>query len=224
MLIVSLDQYNVVVAFTEIGRELGYSAHVAVGDQRVCRGVSGFLMLGGRGADVLARRRIFVAGLALYAGALAGRRTRDGAGAAGLVIGVLLGGVLRQKFGWEAVFFVNVPLAALAGLLAFSLMERARPPEITRTFDLPGALSATLGVILLVFALVEGPNLGWASPGVMGSAGLGLSPAGRARAHRAAESRPLLPARLLANRSLAPRSGSRDRDRDAVVSLVSVSR
>ena len=37
-----------------------------------------------------------------------------GAGAAGLVIGVLLGGVLTQALGWEAVFFVNVPLATLA--------------------------------------------------------------------------------------------------------------
>ena len=37
-----------------------------------------------------------------------------GAGAAGLVIGVLLGGLLTQALGWEAVFFVNVPLATLA--------------------------------------------------------------------------------------------------------------
>jgi MFS family permease len=42
-----------------------------------------------------------------------------GAGAAGLVVGVLLGGVLTRAFGWEAVFFVNVPLAGAALILPF---------------------------------------------------------------------------------------------------------
>ena len=45
-----------------------------------------------------------------------------GAGAAGLVIGVLLGGLLTHAFGWAAVFFVNLPLAGLAVLLAFPLL------------------------------------------------------------------------------------------------------
>ena len=47
-----------------------------------------------------------------------------GAGAAGLVIGVLLGGVLTQAFGWEAVFLVNVALAGPALLLAFVLIPK----------------------------------------------------------------------------------------------------
>ena len=46
-----------------------------------------------------------------------------GAGAAGLVIGVLLGGVLTRAFGWEAVFFVNVPLAGTALILTFWLID-----------------------------------------------------------------------------------------------------
>jgi MFS family permease len=79
-----------------------------------------------------------------------------GAGAAGLVVGVLLGGVLTQAFGWEAVFFVNVPLATIAVVLAFALIPVDRPREIGRRFDLPGALSATVGITLLVFALVQG--------------------------------------------------------------------
>ena len=45
--------------------------------------------------------------------------------------------------------------------------RRARPTR--RSFDLPGALSATLGVTLLVFALVQGPELGWGSPAVVGA-------------------------------------------------------
>jgi MFS family permease len=47
-----------------------------------------------------------------------------GAGAAGLVVGVLLGGVLTRAFGWEAVFFVNVPLAGTALVLTFGSDRR----------------------------------------------------------------------------------------------------
>jgi MFS family permease len=68
MLIVSLDQYIVVVALPEIGRDLGYSAQTL---QSVISAYAvasaGVLLLGGRAADLLGRRRIFVTGLALYA-------------------------------------------------------------------------------------------------------------------------------------------------------------
>ena len=220
MLIVSLDQYIVVVALPEIGRELDFSAQTL---QSVISAYAvasaGFLLLGGRAADLLGPRRVFVSGLVLYAGAsLAGGLAQDpelllaaravqglggalvfpatlalvnttfaegrernralavwgGAGAAGLVIGVLLGGVLTQAFGWEAVFFVNVPLAGIAVLLAFALIAADRPRDAGRSFDLPGALSATLGVTLLVFALVQGPTLGWGSPAVLAGASAGL--------------------------------------------------
>src|SRR4051812_27860026 len=70
MLIVSLDQYIVVVALPAIGRDLGYSAQTL---QSVISAYAvasaGFLLLGGRAADLLGRRRVFVTGLALYSGA-----------------------------------------------------------------------------------------------------------------------------------------------------------
>jgi EmrB/QacA subfamily drug resistance transporter len=248
MLIVSLDQYIVVVALPEIGRGLGYSAHTL---QAVISAYAvasaGFLLLGGRASDLLGRRRVLVSGLALYAGgSLAGglapapevllvaravqglggalvfpatlalinttfaegsERNRavavwGGAGAAGLVVGVVLGGVLTQLFGWEAVFFVNVPLALLALLLAFAMISADRERELDRKFDLPGALSTTLGVTLLVFALVQGPNLGWGSPGVLSSAAGGLLLLlGFAVIERRSRD-PLVPPRLLANRNL----------------------
>ncbi|MEU9234230.1 MFS transporter [Streptomyces subrutilus] len=216
MLIVSLDQYIVVVALPDIARDLGYSARTL---QSVISAYAvasaGFLLFGGRAADLLGRRRILVTGLALYAGAslagalatgpgllLAARAVQGlggalvfpttlalinttftegparnralgiwgGAGAAGLVIGVLLGGVLTQAFGWEAVFLVNVALAGPALLLAFVLVPHDGPRAKGRTFDLPGALSVTSGVTLIVFALVQGPGLGWLSPGILVSA------------------------------------------------------
>jgi EmrB/QacA subfamily drug resistance transporter len=248
MLIVSLDQYIVVVALPEIGRDLGYSAQTL---QSVISAYAiasaGFLLLGGRAADLLGRRRVLVSGLALYASAslagglasapevlLAARavqglggalvfpatlaiinttfaegRERNravavwgSAGAAGLVIGVLLGGVLTHAFGWEAVFLVNVPLAGLAGLAALRVISRDPRPETRRTFDLPGALSATLGVTLLVLALVRGPDEGWGSAGIVSSLIAGLL---LLRALAAIERRsrnPLLPPRLLVNRNV----------------------
>jgi EmrB/QacA subfamily drug resistance transporter len=249
MLIVSLDQYIVVVALPEIGRELGYSAQTL---QSVISAYAvasaGFLLLGGRAADLLGRRRVFVAGLALYTGASLGgglasepevllvaravqglggalvfpatlslvnttfaegrERNRavaiwGGAGAAGLVIGVLLGGVLTHAFGWEAVFFVNVPLAGAAIVLAFTLIPADGVRERDRSFGLPGALTATAGITLLVFALVEGPTLGWDSLAVVAAAAAGVVALGAFVLVERRSRDPLVPPRLLANRNLA---------------------
>jgi MFS family permease len=249
MLIVSLDQYIVVVALPEIGRDLGYSAQTL---QSVISAYAvasaGFLLLGGRAADLLGRRRMFVSGLGLYAvaslagglatvahvqlgaravqglgGALvfpatlslvsttfAEGRDRNralavwgGAGAAGLVVGVLLGGALTQALGWQAVFFVNVPLATVAALLAPALITPDRDREANRGFDLPGALSSTLGVTLLVFVLVQGPTLGWGSPGIVGGAAVAMLALAMFVAIERRSRDPLVPRRLLANRNLA---------------------
>ena len=248
MLIVSLDQYIVVVALPEIGRDLGYTAQTL---QSVISAYAvasaGFLLLGGRAADLLGRRRVLVSGLVLYVGAslagglapvpevlLAARaaqglggalvfpatlalvnttfaegRERNRAlavwgssGAAGLVVGVLLGGVLTHAFGWEAVFFVNVPLAGLAALAALRLIARDPERERNREFDLPGALSATLGITLLVFALIQGPEFGWGSPAIVASAAAGLLSLGALAIIERRSRDPLLPSRLLANRNL----------------------
>jgi MFS family permease len=249
MLIVSLDQYIVVVALPEIGRDLGYSEQTL---QSVISAYAvasaGFLLLGGRAADLLGRRRVLVAGLGLYgasslagglatgplfllvaraaqglAGALvfpatlslvnttfAEGRERNravavwgGAGAAGLVVGVLLGGVLTQALSWEAVFFVNVPLAGVAAGLAFGLVPPDPRPELRRSFDLPGATTATLGITLAVFALVEGPNHGWGSPLIVGSAAASALLLGTLVVVERRSRDPLVPPRLVANRNLA---------------------
>ena len=248
MLIVSLDQYIVVVALPEIGRALGYSAQTL---QSVISAYaiasSGFLLLGGRAADLLGRRRMLMTGLALYAvaslagglatgpgvqltaravqglgGALvfpstlaiinttfAEGRDRNralgiwgGSGAAGLVIGVLLGGALTSLFGWEAVFFVNVPLAGTALLLAIPLLDPGRPQDTKRFFDLPGALTATGAVTLLVFTLVQGPALGWTSPWIVMTAATGLLVLVAFVGIERRSPDPLVPPNLLRNRVL----------------------
>ena len=221
MMIVSLDQYIVVVALPDIGRDLGYSPQTlqsVVSAYAIAS--SGFVLLGGRASDRLGRRRVLLVGLSLYliaslGGGLASsaaeqltaravqglggalvfpstlalinvmfREGRErnralgiwaGAGAAGLVIGVLLGGALTSAFGWRAVFFVNVPLASLALIAALMLIDRDAPVDRERAFDLPGAVTATSSVTLVVLALVQGPDFGWRSPATLGTLLTGLS-------------------------------------------------
>ncbi|WP_084654051.1 MFS transporter [Nocardia altamirensis] len=248
MLIVSLDQYIVVVALPDIGRELGYSAQTlqsVISAYAVAS--SGFLLFGGRAADLLGRRRVLATGLALYAlSSLAGglatgpgvqltarfvqgiggalvfpgtlalintlfaegpARNRalgvwGGSGAAGLVIGVLLGGILTHAFGWEAVFYVNVPLAGAAFVLTFVLIDADQPRDGARLFDLPGVLSAAGTVTLLVFVLVQGPSLGWTSPWIIGAIVLWLPlPVTFVIVERRSRD-PLVPVDLVRNKSL----------------------
>ncbi|AEH09982.1 MULTISPECIES: MFS transporter [Protofrankia] len=84
------------------------------------------------------------------------------AASGGLAAGALLGGLLTDWFGWESVFFVNVPLTAVA-LLGVSRLLPADPPRAhgLKGFDLPGALIATAGVALVVFGLASGSEVGW---------------------------------------------------------------
>jgi MFS family permease len=248
MLIASIDAYIVVVALPEIGRALDFSAQtlqLVISSYAVAFG--GFLLLGGRAADLLGRRRMFVLGLGLYGLAsaaggfasdpavlLAARAVQGlggalvfpatlslvnttfpegpernralsvwaGAGAAGLVIGVLLGGALTEGLGWESVFFVNVPLAVIAIVGAFVLIppDGAREPD--RAFDLPGALTVTLGITLIVLALVNGPEAGWGSPLIVASLLGGVSSVATFAWIESRSRDPLLPPRLVSNRSL----------------------
>lgn len=248
MLIVSLDQYIVVVALPDIGRDLGYSVQTL---QSVISAYaiasSGFLLFGGRAADLFGRRRMLVTGLGLYAMAslagglatrpdmlLAARAVQGlggalvfpstlalintifpegparnhalgvwgGAGAAGLVVGVLLGGALTRSFGWQAVFFVNVPLAGAALTLAFLLIEADGARDADRGFDLPGALTMTSAITLLVFALVQGPDAGWASPRILIAAATGALLLGLFTLVERRSRDPILPPGLLGNRVL----------------------
>jgi EmrB/QacA subfamily drug resistance transporter len=82
---------------------------------------------------------------------------------AGGAAGVLLGGILTSGLSWRWVLFVNVPIGLAAAALAPRILRESRSEDGTSTFDLPGAVTVTAGLSLLVYAIVEAVNVGWGS-------------------------------------------------------------
>jgi EmrB/QacA subfamily drug resistance transporter len=173
----------------------------------------GFMLLGGRAADLLGRRRVLVTGTVVIgiaslvggfagdSGVLIGARLVQGLGAALMLpsalsflttsfkdgkerhtalsvwaavaglssaAGVLCGGLLTEGPGWRWVMFVN-PIACLLLLgPIFGLLSGERGKARAADFDIPGAILATGGMLLLVFGLVKAPDQGWGSGRTIG--------------------------------------------------------
>lgn len=84
--------------------------------------------------------------------------------ALGLALGPSFGGWLTDRFGWRAIFFINVPFGAVAFLLgAKYIVESARPPSGAERFDVPGALLFMGSFLALLVGLNRGNALGWSS-------------------------------------------------------------
>jgi EmrB/QacA subfamily drug resistance transporter len=204
-----LDASILNIALPSIKSDLGFSQQSL---QWVVNGYiltyGGFLLLGGRVADLLGRRRLLVAGLVVFAGSsligglahsgslLVGARFAQGLGAAmlspaalstltttfrssrdrhtalgvwaalsglGGAAGVLFGGLLTEGPGWRWVLFVNVPFSAIAFVGAFALLKGERKAPRLANFDALGAFFVTGGMLLLVYALVKAPDVGWSA-------------------------------------------------------------
>jgi EmrB/QacA subfamily drug resistance transporter len=82
-------------------------------------------------------------------------------------LGVILGGALTSGPGWEWVFFINVPIGLLAGAASLRYIARHRAPE-RPPLDPLGALTATAGIGLLIFAIVRTEQEGWGSTVTLG--------------------------------------------------------
>jgi len=80
-------------------------------------------------------------------------------------IGPLLGGWLTSSFAWQWIFIVNVPLGLLVLAGAVLFVPETRSPGDRAGMDVPGLLLSAVGFGLLVFALIEGPTLGWWNAG-----------------------------------------------------------
>ena len=117
--------------------------------------------------------------------------------------GVFLGGVLSQGPGWRWVLFVNLPVCALILAGAARLLPAERHRTRPASFDIPGAILATAGMLLLVYALVRAPQQGWASArtiGELATAGVVLAAFAVTELRRGD---PLFPFSILRTRGLA---------------------
>jgi EmrB/QacA subfamily drug resistance transporter len=247
---VILDVSVVNVALPSIHRALGFTLsdlQWVVNAYTVT--FAGFLLLGGRAADLLGRRRVFVSGLVLFALAslagglsdsqtvLIGARLIQGLGAAviapaslsiitstfteprernravgmwgamggaGGAAGVLLGGILTDLLSWRWVLFINLPIGLIAAYFAQRMIAEGRNPGATRSFDLSGALSATVGLSLLVLGIVRTDTTGWGNGETLGLmiAGLALLGVFLVIEGRLAKA-PLMPLHLFSSRGLS---------------------
>ncbi|AXI80104.1 MFS transporter [Peterkaempfera bronchialis] len=121
----------------------------------------------------------------------------------GGAIGLLAGGMLTQWLNWRWVFFINLPIGLAIALLApLYLDESARQPS---RFDIPGALTSTLGMASLVYGFIRASEEGWGDGGTVGAftAAVVLLTAFVVVERRAPE--PITPLTLFADRN---RSGS----------------
>jgi EmrB/QacA subfamily drug resistance transporter len=168
----------------------------------------GFLLLGGRAADLYGRKRVFSIAVGLFAVAslvtglsqssLMIEVTRAAQGlvaafmspaalsivlttfregkeratalsvwgavaAGGAAAGVLLGGVLTEYLDWRWNFFVNVPVGLTIALLTHWYVPESKADLEHNKLDLPGAVLATGGLMLLVYTFTKAPSHGWSS-------------------------------------------------------------
>jgi EmrB/QacA subfamily drug resistance transporter len=205
----ALDVSMVGVALPVIQADLGLSTSAL---QWVVSGYvlsyGGLLLLGGRTADLLGRRRVFLVAVAVFTVAsLLGGLVDDGVllivtrlikgasaaftapaalsiitttfaegparnralgifavfGASGYSAGLVFSGLLTE-IGWRWTFFLPVPIAIVALVAAYRVLPDDRPAQRTGGYDLPGAITGVAAMLLLVYTVVEAPEVGWATP------------------------------------------------------------
>jgi MFS family permease len=183
-------------------------------------GYGGFLLLGGRAADLLGRRRVLLIALAVFAVASAlGGLVSDGTllvvtrflkgasaaftapaglsiittrfaegpernralsiytatGASGFSFGLVAGGLLTE-LGWRWTFLLPVPIAVLLLALGPRYLPRDSVERVgARSFDIPGAVTLTAGMLVLVRTIVEAPDEGWSSAATIGGFAVALA-------------------------------------------------
>jgi EmrB/QacA subfamily drug resistance transporter len=208
-LMIVLDASVVTIALPSAQRAL----HISVANRQwaltaYTLAFGGLLLIGGRIADFMGRKRMFIISLIGFAGASAlgglaqsggmlfGARALQGAFAAvmapaslslltvtfteprerarafgvygaiaggGAAIGLVLGGLLTEYASWRWTLLINVPIAFIAAFFASSQVRESRS-DGQRSYDIPGAVTVTTGLLALVYGFTRAETDGWASP------------------------------------------------------------
>ncbi|MER6996123.1 MFS transporter [Streptomyces sp. NPDC000410] len=208
MFLDALDVSMVGVALPSIATDLGLSTSTL---QWIVSGYilgyGGLLLLGGRAADLLGRRRVFLIALAVFALAsllgglvdsgplLIASRFIKGLSAAftapaglsiitttfkegpqrnralsiyttcaatGFSMGLVLSGLLTE-LSWRWTMLLPAPVALIALIAGLKLIPHSPREDARGGYDLPGAVTGTASMLLLVFTVVQAPEVGWAS-------------------------------------------------------------
>jgi EmrB/QacA subfamily drug resistance transporter len=116
---------------------------------------------------------MFATSLALLASAFHGRERGTAVGiwgatiGAAVAIGPLVGGVLTENVGWESIFYINIPIGLGAIYIALTKVAESKDPNAGPP-DWPGLVTFSVGLFLLIFALVRGNPEGWGSALIVG--------------------------------------------------------
>ncbi|HTK16027.1 MAG TPA: MFS transporter [Acidimicrobiia bacterium] len=86
----------------------------------------------------------------------------------GVALGPISGGLLLEHFYWGSIFLVNLPIVAVALTAGVYLLPKSRDPSHPR-LDLVGASLSIVGLLSLVYGIIEGPTKGWTSTTILGA-------------------------------------------------------
>ncbi|HEY5046347.1 MAG TPA: MFS transporter [Solirubrobacteraceae bacterium] len=89
--------------------------------------------------------------------------------------GVLLGGIITEVLSWRWVLLINPPIAIAAALVAYAVVSERRRERDDSSFDLAGALTLTIGQMVLVYGIVEAGLKGWSTFNALGPIVLGVA-------------------------------------------------
>ena len=95
---------------------------------------------------------------------------------AGGAAGTVLGGVITQELSWRWVLLINPPIGIAAGVIAHRVVTERRKEDRSPRFDVAGALTLTLGQLVLIYGIVAAGQDGWTAPAAIAPmvAGAGL--------------------------------------------------
>ncbi|MFD5662564.1 MFS transporter [Streptomyces hirsutus] len=113
-------------------------------------------------ADVARSARERARAIALWSGFLS----------AGAAVSPLIGGVFAKIGSWRGSYLVLVALALASVLLSLTMAKESKAAE-GRRLDVPGQITFALGLILVLYAAVEGPEKGWGEPDIIGAFAVG---------------------------------------------------
>jgi EmrB/QacA subfamily drug resistance transporter len=163
-------------------------------------------LIGARALQGLGAAIVFPSSLALLAQEFEGPERRKAIGTWGAVIGLafaagpLVGGVLVDAFGWQAIFALGVVLGLPTTVLAALRVRESRDPD-PNPVDWPGVATLSAGLFLVVFAVLRGNALGWTSAPVLGLAAAGVACLAAFAAVELRADAPMLDLRLFRNRT-----------------------